>query len=133
MSYGESFRASYDRCNIDEDFLTFFLQHFCSTNPRFAERFCGVDNEQQTKMLKASIILVQNAAENPYIRNNVKSLAKHHKEMNLNIKPEELVAWRESLLATVANFDPLFDDDIDQAWRATLELGIEIMSKHAID
>nr|WP_264875970.1 globin [Vibrio agarivorans] len=84
-------------------------------------------------MLKASIILVQNASDNPYIRNNVKSLAKRHKDMNLNIKPEELVAWRESLLVTVANFDPLFDDEIEQAWRSTLELGIEIMSKHAIN
>ncbi|MGR5120910.1 globin domain-containing protein [Vibrio astriarenae] len=133
MSYCESFRASYARCNIDEDFLTFFLKHFCSTNPRFSERFCGVDNEKQTRMLKASIILVQNASDNPYIRNNVKSLAKRHKDMNLNIKPEELVAWRESLLVTVANFDPLFDDEIEQAWRSTLELGIEIMSKHAIN
>ncbi|KII76082.1 globin [Vibrio renipiscarius] len=133
MDSGESFSASYQRCCIDEEFLSFFLQHFCLTNPRFSDRFEDVDTRRQTTMLKASIILIQNASENTFIRNNVQNLARRHKDMGLNIQPEELIAWRESLLATVEAFDPLYDDDVGDAWRSTLQIGIDIMEEYCTD
>ncbi|GEA60863.1 globin [Vibrio comitans] len=131
MDSNEVFSSSYQRCCIDQEFLTYFLQHFCRTNPRFSERFGGVDIDQQTKMLKASIILIHNASENAYVRNNVKNLAIQHKNLGLNIKGEELVAWRESLLVTVKAFDPHYNDDIDDAWRSALKVGMELMKEHA--
>ncbi|MDR9827712.1 globin, partial [Vibrio sp. FNV 38] len=63
----------------------------------------------------------------PYIRNNVKSLGYRHKQMNLDIRSEELEAWQESLLYTVKKYDPFYNEQIDAAWRATLQVGIEIM------
>lgn len=130
--YQDTFHESYRRINIDQELLSVFLEDFCASNPRFAERFSEVDKTKQSKMLKASIILIFNSAENPFIRNNVATLGQNHKNLGLNIEQHELDEWTESLLRTVGKFDPYFDENIEHAWRKTLERGLKIMSDECV-
>ncbi len=130
--YQDTFHESYRRINIDREFLGFFLEDFCASNPRFAKRFSEVDKAKQSKMLKASIILIFNSAENPFIQNNVATLGQNHKNLGLNIAQHELDEWTDSLLRTVRKFDPYFDENIEQAWRKTLEIGLKIMSDECV-
>ncbi|WP_047045715.1 globin [Vibrio mexicanus] len=130
--YQDTFHESYRRIDIDQEFLGFFLEDFCASNPRFAERFSEVDKAKQSKMLKASIILIFNSADNPFIRNNVAMLGQNHKKLGLNIEQHELDEWTESLLRTVGKFDPYFDENVEQAWRKTLERGLNIMSDECV-
>lgn len=131
MSSNEIFLNSYQRCRIGVHFLTDFLDHFCATNHRFQERFGAVDTKKQARMLKASLVLIQNASALASVRDTVRKLGDKHKEMGLNISEEELDMWVESLLATVEKYDPLYNDVIEKAWRDTLEVGIGIMKEKA--
>lgn len=131
MSSGETFINSYQRCCIGTEFLADFLDLFCDTNPRFQERFQEVDKDKQARMLKASLVLIQNASTTSSIRNTVRNLAVRHKNMGLDISVKELDIWVDSLLATVAIYDPLWDQEIELAWRNVLALGIEIMKENS--
>jgi hemoglobin-like flavoprotein len=131
MNSNEAFLDSYQRCRIDTEFMTDFLTIFCDANPRFLERFGGVDVEKQARMLKASLVLIQNASTTTSIREAIRKLATKHKEMRLDVSENELDMWVDSLLATVAVHDPLYDEDIELAWRNVLALGIEIMKEEA--
>jgi hemoglobin-like flavoprotein len=131
MNSGEIFFNSYQRCRIGTEFIADFLDLFCDANPRFQERFQEVDKDKQARMLKASLILIQNASATSSIRNTVRNLAIKHKDMDLDISEKELDMWFDSLLATVAVYDPLWDQDIELAWRDVLALGIKIMKENA--
>ena len=132
MDHSERFYESFQRCRIDQEFLEVFLSDFCEHNPRFSERFSSVGLEEQTKMLKASIILIYNSASLPSVRNSVKNLGRRHKNLGLDISEDELNAWFDALLNTVKKFDPLYDESVDAAWTETLRLGLSIMKKECV-
>ena len=39
----------------------------------------------------------------------------------LNITPEMFALWREALIGTVAEFDPAYDNEVEQAWRQVID------------
>lgn len=132
MEHNERFYESFERCRIDQEFLESFLADFCEHNPRFSERFASVGLEQQTKMLKASIILIYNSSGLPSVRNSVKRLGKQHKDLGMHISEQELNEWFQSLLNTVKKFDPHYDAQVEQAWTETLDVGLKIMKQECV-
>lgn len=132
MALNELFYESFERCRIDQEFLETFLADFCEHNPRFSERFETIGLEQQTKMLKASIILIYNASGLPSVRNSVQKLGKRHKDLGMDISEQELNEWFHSLLNTVKQYDPHYDEHVEQAWTETLEAGLTIMKKECV-
>ncbi len=132
MTSNELFYESFERCRIDQAFLESFLADFCQHNPRFSERFEKVGLEQQTKMLKASIILIYNSAGLPSVRNSVKRLGKQHKNLGMDISEQELNEWFKSLLNTVKKYDPHYNDQVEQAWTETLDAGLKIMKQECV-
>ncbi|WP_215403336.1 globin [Vibrio gigantis] len=132
MTSNELFYESFERCRIDQTFLESFLDDFCQHNPRFSERFEKVGLEQQTKMLKASIILIYNSAGLPSVRNSVKRLGKQHKDLGMDISEQELNEWFKSLLNTVKKYDPHYNEQVEQAWTETLAAGLNIMKKECV-
>ncbi|MEF1229288.1 globin [Vibrio fortis] len=132
MEHSERFYESFERCRIDQEFLEAFLSDFCEHNPRFSERFANVGLEQQTKMLKASIILIYNSSGLPSVRNSVKRLGKQHKDLGMDISEQELNEWFQSLLNTVKKFDPHYDAQVEQAWTETLDIGLKIMKQECV-
>ncbi|MFA0078547.1 globin [Vibrio artabrorum] len=132
MTSSELFYESFKRCRIDQEFLESFLADFCKHNPRFSERFENIGLEQQTKMLKASIILIHNSVGLPSVRNSVRKLGKRHKDLGLNISEQELNEWFQSLLNTVKKYDPHYDAQVEQAWTETFDVGLKIMKKECV-
>ncbi|GMM88790.1 globin [Vibrio fortis] len=132
MEHSERFYESFERCRIDQEFLEAFLSDFCEHNPRFSERFDNVGLEQQTRMLKASIILIHNSSGLPSVRNSVRRLGKQHKDLGMNISEKELNEWFQSLLNTVKKFDPHYDAQVEQAWTETLDIGLKIMKQECV-
>ena len=57
-------------------------------------------------------------------------IATVHDHLGLDIKPEYYSLWLESLIQTVSEFDPYFDDDIEQVWRQFLQPAIDFMISH---
>ena len=132
MTSNERFYESFERCRIDQEFLESFLADFWVHNPRFSERFENIGFEQQTKMLKASIILIYNSSGLPSVRNSVKKLGKRHKDLGMDISEQELNDWFNSLLNTVKKYDPHYDEQVEQAWTETLDVGLTIMKKECV-
>ena len=48
-------------------------------------------------------------------------------ERDLDIKPELYDLWLDRLVQAVGEFDPMFDPEIEAAWRRLLQPGIEFM------
>jgi len=47
------------------------------------------------------------------------------------VRPEMYDTWRDCLLQSVKEYDPLFSDEIEQAWRAAAEFAIDFMRERA--
>lgn len=133
MQYSEQFYESFRRCRIDQEFLEMFLSDFCEHNPRFYERFEEINLEQQTKMLKASVILIYNSAQLPSVRNSVRKLGRKHKDLGMKISEQELNMWFDSLLKTVKRTDPCYNSEVEEAWKHTLALGLDIMKQECVE
>ena len=54
-------------------------------------------------------------------------IATAHNHLGLDIKPEYYLLWLESLILAVSEFDPLFDDEVEQVWRRFLQTSIDFM------
>ncbi len=83
-------------------------------------------------MLKASIILIYNSAGLPSVLNSVKRLGKQHKDLEMDISEQELNEWFKSLLNTVKKYDPHYNEQVEQAWTETLDVGLKIMKQECV-
>lgn len=84
----------------------------------------------QKKVLRDSLFLMLSAAGTTvgYAHVQLEKLAKRHSHNDLGIKPEWYALWLDTLLQTVAEFDPDYSDAIDAAWRDSMKEGIELLA-----
>ena len=125
------FDQSYERVkHVNRNgkaFFDAFYDNFCAASPLVAEHFRHTDMKKQKKMLEKSfyslfIFYATNNA-NDYLRN----IAERHCKAGENIPPDLYDIWLESLIKTVADFDPQFDVDIELSWRVVMAAGITYM------
>tara|TARA_R110002094_G_scaffold1276_3_gene6131 strand:+ start:388 stop:798 length:411 start_codon:yes stop_codon:yes gene_type:complete len=130
MDYEQIFDQSFERCCTRKAPLPFFhdfYSRYIVSDSRVADAFRDTDMLQQEKVLEKSFyrLLVF------YTTNNsddyINHIAVRHNRHNLNINPQLYDLWLETLLDTVAEFDPLFDDSIELAWRLVFSPGITYM------
>jgi hemoglobin-like flavoprotein len=58
---------------------------------------------------------------------HLERLAKLHGRAELDITPELYDLWLDRLVQAVSEFDPMFDPEVETAWRRVLQPGIEFM------
>ena len=125
------FDVSLARCLSKGEFLTRFYELFVGSSPDIAEKFRDTDFQRQRRAMGASlyvIVLALEQGEAAMIYLN--QIAKQHGREDLDVAPEMYDAWRDCLLESVKEFDPLYSDEIEQAWRAAAEFAIVFMRKH---
>ena len=131
MSFEEIFDASYERIlkrEIDgRCFFDAFYVNFINASPEIREKFKHTDMLHQQKMLKKSFynLLVFYATNN--VDNYLIRIAKQHNRNHLNIPPPLYDLWLDTLLKTVADYDPEFSSTIELSWRLVLSTGITYM------
>jgi hemoglobin-like flavoprotein len=124
----ELFNDSLDRCSSRPGFLDRFYEIFLASSDEAAKKFARTDFQEQTRMLKASLYIMMVASSGrPEFNDHLQQIAKLHSRTELDIKPELYDQWLDCLLQAVKEFDPLFDLDIETAWRRVLQYGIEFM------
>lgn len=123
-------RDSLSRCNQRPEFLERFYELFIDSSPDIRKKFENTDFEVQKKVLRDSLFLMLSAAGTTvgYAHVQLEKLAKRHSHNDLGIKPEWYALWLDTLLQTVAEFDPDYSDAIDAAWRDSMKEGIELLS-----
>ena len=125
------FDQSYERVRRvrknDRSFFDAFYENFISSSPIVANHFRNTDMERQKKMLEKSFysLFIFYATNNA--NDYLKKIAQHHSKSHANIPPDLFDVWLDSLVKTVAEFDPLFDEDTELSWRVVLSSGITYM------
>ena len=125
------FDQSYERVkHIKKNTKTFFdafYDNFSSASPEVARHFQNSDMQKQKKMLEKSFysLFIFYATNNA--NDYLKKIAEHHSKASNNIPPDLYDMWLESLIKTVAEYDPEFNLDVELAWRVVLSSGITYM------
>lgn len=123
-----SARASYDRCREAEGFFESFYETFFQADPEARQMFARTDFMRQHQLLRHAIgllLLVPNQpTDNPNLLTRV---AERHSRRDLNIDPARYGPFVDSLVKTVAGFDPQFNPAVERAWREAMAPGIAFM------
>jgi hemoglobin-like flavoprotein len=124
-----TYELSLDRCAANPAFFERFYQIFIASSPKVAAKFAQTDFERQMKALEASLHLMIKAVRDDRSGMDayLKDLADRHSCRDLNIGSEFYDYWLDSLLATVKEFDPAYDESVRDAWERVMLVGIEYM------
>ncbi len=118
-------KASYERCNGHEAFFETFYRNFFKNCPEAEPLFARTDFERQHNLLRHAIgLLLIFPSQRDAEPNILTRLAERHSRRDLNVSPEWYPAFADSLVETVAAFDPAFSSEIESAWRNTVAHGI---------
>jgi len=123
----ELFNDSIERCSRKPDFLRRFYVLFLGSSDEVAKKFEHTDLKKQARMLKASLYTMMLAGSGSERVVDLERLARLHSRAELDIKPELYDLWLDRLVQAVGEFDPMFDLEIEAAWRRVLQPGIEFM------
>ena len=123
----ELFNDSIERCSCKSEFLRRFYTLFLASSDTVATKFAKTDLRKQARMLKTSLYIMMLASGESEQVVHLERLAKLHGRAELDIKPELYDLWLDRLVQAVKEFDPMFDPEIETAWRRMLQPGIEFM------
>ena len=121
-------QASFGRCGLNPDFLDAFYKNFLATSPEISTLFKNTDFKKQKKMLQMSLnMLLTYSMGTGVVDGYMQQLSEKHSRRELNIDPRHYSSWLNSLMKTVKQYDAKFTPELEQAWRASLNKGIELM------
>jgi hemoglobin-like flavoprotein len=122
-------RDSLSRCIQSPAFLDRFYDLFIESSPDIAQKFANVDMPRLKKVLQDSlfVMLVAAGTETGFAHKELEKLAERHSRRQLGIDPAWYDLWLRSLMKTVAEQDPEYRPELEDAWRASLKPGIELM------
>ncbi len=123
----ELFNDSIERCTCNPDFLRRFYALFLASSDTVARKFEHTDMRQQARMLRTSLYIMMLASGGTERTAHLERIARLHSRAELDIKPELYDVWLDRLVQAVSEFDPMFDPEIETAWRHLLQPGIEFM------
>ena len=127
----ELFNDSLERCHQQPVFLDRFYELFLNSSEEVAQKFADTDFKRQKRVLKISLYMLmmvvndELAAES---KAHLERIATLHNRDALKIEPRLYGFWLNCLLKAVAETDPYFDEEIEDAWRMVLAYGIEFMT-----
>ena len=127
----ERFLASLDRCSNDESFIPSFYDRFLGHSEEIREKFAHTDFDKQNQMLLRSLRLSAGAtAGQPESLREIRERAVTHNRQHLNIEPRLYETWLTTVVNTAREFDPEWDDTIEEAWKTVLGHVISHMIRH---
>lgn len=128
------FDASYARVlerQVDgKGFFEAFYERFVAASPEVAEKFRHTDMPRQQAMLKKSFYHLLTFYASSHADYYLDKVAISHNRRHLDIHPPLYDLWLETIVATLRDFDPAFDDTVELAWRLVMTPGIVYMKFH---
>lgn len=127
----QQFVDSYARVGArdlkESGFFDAFYRHFIQSSPEIAEKFKGTDMTRQREMLRMSLDHMIYFAIDKEETEEIARIAASHAKSQADIPARLYDLWLESLLRTVREFDPEYNEEIESAWREGLRPAIEYM------
>lgn len=125
----QQLKLSYQRA-ISPDyqgFFTRFYEKFTGSDPGVKQLFETVDMERQYQMLMASMTHMISFAPDQEPGAEMERMAMIHGKDRLAIPAHYYDLWLDSLIETLRERDPKFNDHIENAWKKVLMPGIDYM------
>ncbi len=124
----EVFNDSLERCTRSSGFLDRFYELFLASSDEVAEKFRHTDFRKQKRALRISLYLMMSVTEGkPEGDAHLERIARLHSKADRDIPPKLYDLWLDSLVLAVKEFDPLFGEETEKAWRRIMRPGIEFM------
>jgi len=117
---------SYTRCLRAPEFFSRFYERLLASDPAVPVMFAQTEFPRQHKLLQHGLGLLLSYASKPD-EALLERLAARHSAGGIDVPPPMYDLFLASLLATVREFDPRFDDDVEVAWREALSPGVTFM------
>ncbi len=129
--YLEIFDESLSRVTVlNKDFIGKFYDHFLASSDEVKKKFVGTDFQVQKLLLRQSLSYLLEFSSGLNDTKHLKKLAVSHSKSQIDVAPALYDLWLESLITTVAEFDPDYDKKVELAWKVILAPGIEYMKHH---
>lgn len=120
------FHHSLDRATAEHDFLDRFYSSFMAGSPKIQQVFRHTDMASLKRKLTSSLQMMTLAVDDaPGAEDYLRYLGRSHRRFDLNSTHFDL--WKGSLLKTVAQCDPEFDDEIQAVWAEVIGSGIALI------
>jgi hemoglobin-like flavoprotein len=124
----EAFHDSYQRCLEDPTFFDVFYERFIGSSDEIAEFFEEVDLAHTKKTLKTALFYNLMASDGSTLGiKKLKSMASIHQELELTAKHYDY--WLDSLMSVVEEADRFHNQQIENAWRCVMNVGIDLMKE----
>jgi hemoglobin-like flavoprotein len=123
------YQDSLDRCSANPHFFERFYEIFLAASPKIAEKFAHTDFARQREALRSSLHLMVLAVgdDTGPPEKHLAALAEMHSSRHLGIGSEFYDYWLDSLLSTVKEMDPEYDQAVHDAWERVMLVGIDFM------
>ena len=108
-------------------FFEAFYNRFVHTDNRVAELFKNTDMELQRRILEKSFYRLMGLHATNCAEDYLEPVAIRHNRSHLNIPPDLYDLWLDTLMLTLADYDPEFCANTELAWRLVLSSGITYM------
>lgn len=130
VSPKDVFLNSLERCSSEDGFLEEFYDRFVLSSDAIRAKFANTDMYLQKQMLLRSLKLSAGAtAGDTEALAEIHDRAESHSRHRLNIEPPLYDYWLSAMLAAAAKFDPVWDDEIEAAWKRILGHVVRTMVK----
>ena len=130
VSHKGLFIESLDRCTDSNEFVSAFYERFVSSSEEVKRKFRNTDFKQQNQMLVRSLRLVAAATSGEQEGlQELRERAETHDRNHLAIKPELYELWRECVIDTACEYDPQWNDEVEDAWQNILTFSIDYMTR----
>lgn len=123
----KTFKASLQRCIEKSAFLDDFYEAFQAASEEVRDKFKNTDFSNQKFILRASLYIMETAADSDQAVPALLDLAKVHDRQHYEIKPELYDIWLDCMISAVAKNDPEYSKAVEDAWRHTMGPGIDVM------
>ncbi len=125
--FNDSYARIMGRESEGRDFFDAFFEDFFTRSPMIREKFKETDLDDQKVNLRQSLLHLMAFFSTKSIDSELERIARIHSKSEHDITPDLYEVFTDSLISTLRTFDPLFDDNIELAWRVVLAPGIEFM------
>lgn len=124
------FLESLNRCTGSDEFISSFYKRFLASSREVRDKFHGTDFELQNKMLLDSLRLTAAATVgDQHGLSELRKRSETHDRHHLNIRPQLYEFWRVAIISVASEFDPLWNETIEEAWHSILGHVIDHMAK----
>ncbi|WP_029590893.1 globin [Franconibacter pulveris] len=132
--YRDLFDASLSRVFPQDDktpFFNAFYEKFIHMSPETERHFQAVNADDLRRLIHKSFFAMLAVDGSLFVPDFLESLARDQGSGGIGLPPGFFALWRQAMLNTVRERDPLCDEEVLTAWAMSIAPGLEYLRRQA--